>query len=69
MKIFLNAYDPEVWSMIVNGYIQPNKHKSEWSSTELDAHKFNFKALNTITSGLALDEFRKIDHPKMAKEA
>lgn len=69
MEIFLNAYDPRVWSMIVDGYTQHDKPKSEWSSAKSNAHKFNFMTLNAITSGLALDEFKKIAHLKTIKEA
>lgn len=69
MEIFLNPYDSRVRSMIINGYTQPNKPRGEWTFVESDAHKFNFKALNAIASGLALDEFRKIVHLKTAKEA
>lgn len=69
MEIYLNVYDPRVWSIIVYGYTESDKPRSEWTPAQSDAHKFNFRALNAITSGLALDEFKRITHVKMVKEA
>lgn len=68
MEIFLNAYDPRVWSAIVNGYTQCDKPRSDWTPAKAVAHKFNFRTLNAIASGIALDEFQRIIHLKMLKE-
>lgn len=68
MKIFLNAYEHKVLDAIFNGYTMPYKPRSEWSATEAEAHKYNFRALNAIDNGLAPDEFRRIDHLKTTKE-
>lgn len=40
----------------------------EWIPAEVDADKFNFRALNAIANGLAPDEFRRISHLKTAME-
>lgn len=69
MKIFLNACNPRVYNVIIDGCTHPNKPQSEWTPTKVDAHKFNFRALNVIASSLALDEFRRIAHLNMTKEA
>lgn len=69
MKIFLSVYDPKVYNAIVDGYTQLEKAQNELIPTEADAYKFNFSTLNAIATGLALNEFRRIDHLKMAKEA
>lgn len=69
MEIFLIAFDHRVWGLVIDGYTLPYKSCSEWTTVKGDAHKFNYRALNVIVSGLSLDEFRGITHLKTVQEA
>ena len=68
MRAFLCAIDESVWDSIENGYVKPTTAKSEWDKATLAANA-NSKAINTIFCGVSTNEFHKISHVEIAKEA
>ena len=51
------------------GWTRPEAAKSTWDKAALAARNANSKALNTIFYGESLDEFHRISHVTIAKEA
>ncbi|XP_075669936.1 uncharacterized protein LOC142639674 [Castanea sativa] len=69
MRAFLCAIDESVWDSIENGYVRPTTAKSEWDKAALALENANSKAINAIFCGVSTDEFHRISHVKIAKEA
>ena len=69
MRAFLCAIDESVWDFIENGYVKPTTAKSEWDKTTLALANANSKAINAIVCGVSPNEFHRISHVKIAKEA
>ena len=69
MRAFLCAIDESVWDSIENGYVKPTTTKSEWDKVALALANANSKAINAIFCGVSLDEFHRISHMEIAKEA
>ena len=69
MRVFLCAIDETVWDSIENGYVRPTTFKSEWDKVALALANANSKAINAIFCGVSIDEFHRISHVKIAKEA
>ena len=69
MRAFLCAIDKSVWDSIENGYVKPTTAKSEWDKVALALANVNSKAINAIFCGVSPDEFHRISHVKIAKEA
>ena len=63
------AIDESVWDSIENGYVKPITTKSEWDKAALALANANSKAINTIFCGVSPDEFHRISHVEIAKEA
>ena len=61
--------DESVWDFVENGYVKPTTTKSEWDKAALALANANSKAINAIFCGVSLDEFHRISHMKIAKEA
>ena len=69
MHAFLCFIDESVWDAIENGWTRPKTAKSTWDKVALVVANVNSKALNAIFCGVSSDEFHKISHVTIAKEA
>ena len=63
------SIDDTVWDAIEVGWTRLEAAKSTWDKAALAATNANSKALNAIFCGVSLDEFHKISHITVAKEA
>ena len=69
MRAFLCSIDELVWDAVVIGWTRPEAAKSTWDKAALTASNANSKALNAIFCGVSSDEFHRIFHITIAKEA
>ena len=69
MKAFLCSINEAVWDAVEIGWTKPEAAKSTWDKAAFAASNTNSKALNTIFCGVSLDEFHRISHITIAKEA
>ena len=63
------SIDDTIWDAIERGWTRPEAAKSTWDKAALAATNANSKALNAIFCGVSLDEFHRISHIIVAKEA
>ena len=69
MRAFLCSIDESVWDAVDIGWTRPEAAKSTWDKATLAATNANSKALNAIFCGVSPDEFHKISHIIIDKEA
>ena len=69
MRAFLYSIDKVVWDAVEIGWTKPEVAKSTWDKAALVASNANSKALNAIFYGVSSDEFHRISHITVAKEA
>ena len=69
MRAFLCSIDESVWDAVDIGWTRLEATKSEWDMATLAAANANSKALNAIFCGVSPDEFHRISHVTIAKEA
>ena len=69
MRSFLCSINESIWATIDIGWTRPKEAKSTWDKAALVASNANSKALNAIFCGLSLDEFHRLSHITIAKEA
>ena len=69
MRAFLCTIDESVWDAVENGWTRLEATKSTQDKTTLEAANTNSKALNAIFCGVSPDEFHRISHVTIAKEA
>ena len=69
MRTFLCSIDESVWDAIDVEWIRPEAAKSTWDKVALAAANANSKALNAIFCGVSPNEFHRISHVTIAKEA
>ena len=69
MHASLSSIDESVWDAVEIGWTRPEAAKSSWNKAALTAANANSKALNAIFYGISPDEFHKISHVSIAKEA
>ena len=69
MKAFLCSIDEAVWDAVEIGQARSEEAKSTWDKAALVASNANCKALNAIFCGVSPDEFHRISHITIAKEA
>ena len=69
MRAFLCPIDETIWDAIDIGWTRLEATKSMWDKAALMASNANSKALNAIFCGISLDEFHRISHIIVAKEA
>ena len=69
MRAFLCLMDETVWDAMDIGWIRPEAAKSTWDKAALAASNANSKALNAIFCGVSPNEFHRISHISIAKEA
>ena len=63
------SIDETVWDAVDVGWTRPKAAKSTWDKEALTAANTNIKALNAIFCGVFLDEFHRISHVTITKEA
>ena len=69
MMAFLCSINETVWDVVDVGWTRPEVAKSTWDKVALAVANANSKALNAIFYGVSLDQFHKISHITIAKEA
>ena len=69
MRAFLCSIDESVWDAVDIGWTRPEATKSTWDKAALAVSNANSKTLNAIFCGVSPDEFHKISHITVAKEA
>jgi len=69
MRAFLYSIDDNVCTSILEGLVAPDMPKAEWDKAIEDKFNANNKALNTIFCGVSPEEFHRISHVDIAKEA
>ena len=69
MRAFLCSIDESVWDAVDIGWTRLKAAKSKWDKAAFVAANANYKALNAIFSGISPDEFHRISHVTIAKEA
>ena len=69
MRAFLCSIDNTVWDAVEVGWTRPKATKSTWDKAALAATNANSEVLNAIFCGVSPDEFHKISHITIAKEA
>ena len=69
MRAFLCSIDEAIWDAVEIGWTRQEVAKSTWDKVALTASNANSKALNAIFSGVSPDEFHRISHITIAKEA
>ena len=69
MRAFLCSINESVWDAVDIGWTRPEAAKSTWDKAALVASNANSKARNEIFCGVSLDEFHRISHITVAKEA
>ena len=69
MRAFLCSIDDTVWDVVEIEWTRPEAAISTWDKAALAAANANSKVLNAIFCGVSLDEFHRISHITVAKEA
>ena len=69
MRAFLYSTDDTVWDAVEVGWTRPEAAKSTWDKAALAAANANSKVLNAIFCDVSPDEFHRISHITIAKEA
>ena len=69
MRAFLCSIDESVWDAVDISWTRSEEVKSTWDKAALATSNANSKALNAIFCGVSLDEFHRISHIIITKEA
>ena len=69
MRAFLCSIDEIVWDVVDVGWTRLEPAKSTWDKAALAVVNANSKALNAIFCGVSSNEFHRISHVTIAKEA
>ena len=69
IRAFLCSINDTVWDVVEAGWTRPEVAKSTWDKAAFAAANANSKALNAIFCGVSPDEFHRISHIMVAKEA
>ena len=69
MHAFFCSIDESIWEAIENCWTRLEVAKSTWDKAALVVANANSKALNAIFSGVSPNEFHRISHVIIAKEA
>ena len=69
IRAFLCAIDESVRDSVENWYVKPMTAKFEWDKAALALANANSKAINAIFCGVSTNEFHRISHVEIAKEA
>ena len=68
-ETFLCSIDESVWDAVEIGWTRPKTAKFEWDKAAIATANTNSKALNAILCGISPNEFHKISHVTIFKEA
>ena len=68
-RAFLCSIDEAVWDAVEIGQTRPEVANSTWDKASLVVSNANSKTLNAIFCGVSPDEFHRISHITIAKEA
>ena len=63
------SIDDTVWDAVEASWTRPEAAKSTWDKAALATTNANSKALNAIFCSVSPDEFHRISHITVAKEA
>ena len=69
MRAFLCSIDDTVWDAVEVGWTRSEVAKSTWDKAALGGANANSKTLNAIFCGTSTDEFHRISHITVTKEA
>ena len=69
MRAFLCFIDEAIWDAVEIGWTMPDTAKSTWDKAALATSNANSKALNAIFCGMSPNEFHRIYHITIVKEA
>ena len=69
MRSFLCSIDETIWDAVDVGWTRPEATKSIWDKVAFAAVNTDSKALNAVFYGVSLDEFHRISHITIAREA
>ena len=69
IRAFLCSIDETVWDAVDVGWTRPEVAKLTWDKVALAASNANSKVLNAIFCGVSPNEFHRISHVTIAKEA
>ena len=69
MRAILCSIDKAVWDAVEIGWTRLEAAKSTWNKAALAASNANSKAYNAIFCGMSPNEFHRISHITIAKEA
>ena len=69
MRAFLYSINDNIWDAVEAGWTRLEAAKSTWDKAVLAAANANSKTLNAILCGVSPDEFHRISHITIAKEA
>ena len=65
----MQSLDEKVWQAVEIGWTKPKEASADWDDAKIKAANFNSRALNTLSSAVTNEEFKKICFTKTAKEA
>ena len=69
IRAFLCSIDDTIWDAVEIGWTRLEAAKSTWDKAALAVANANIKALNAIFCGMSPNEFHRISHMTVAKEA
>ena len=69
IRAFLCSIDDTIWVAVEASWTRPEAAKSTWDKAALTTANANSKTLNVIFCGVSPDEFHRISHITVAKEA
>ena len=69
MRAFLCSINESVWDAVEIGWTRLEANKSTWDKAAFAASNANSKALNAIFCDVSPNEFHRISHITVAKEA
>ena len=69
MRAFLCSIDELVWDAVDMGWTRLEEAKYTWDKAALTASNANSKAVNAIFCGVSPNDFHRISHIIVAKEA
>ena len=69
MMAFLCSIDESIWDVVDVGWTRPEAAKSTWDKATLAVANANSKAQKNIFYGISPNEFHRISHITIAKEA
>ena len=69
MRAFLQSLDEKAWQAVEIGWTKPKEVLADWDEAKIKVTNFNSRALNSLFSAVANEEFKKISPTETTKEA